>query len=43
MSLHELWLSHVKAFNSWGRFASTITELDRVRQLQLSLSPRYRQ
>ena len=43
LSLNELWLYHVKAFNSWGRFASTITELDRVRQLLLSLSPRYRQ
>ena len=43
VNLHDLWLSHEKAFQSWGRFSSRITERDRVSQLLLCLSPRNRQ
>ena len=43
VNLHDLWLSHEKAFQSWGRFRSRITERDLVSQLLLCLSPRNRQ
>ena len=43
VSLQDLWLSHEKAFQSWGRYSARITEMERVSQLLLCLSPRNRQ
>ena len=43
VTLQDLWLSHERAFQSWGRFRERITEMDRVSQLLLCLSPRNRQ